>query len=91
MSEELEKKTDGQSEKPAKKKDKKPNPIVRFGRWISKFVRETKSELKKVVWPTPKQTFKNTGIVIFVVILCGAVVALVDFGLGRLLQFALGS
>ncbi|MCL2365706.1 MAG: preprotein translocase subunit SecE [Oscillospiraceae bacterium] len=38
---------------PAKKKVKGSN---RFAKWF----REMRSELKKVVWPTPKQTVNNT-------------------------------
>ena len=29
-----------------------------------KWVREMKSELKKIVWPTPKKTMKDTGTVL---------------------------
>ena len=42
--------------------NKKPNIFVRTGRRISKWFREMKSELKKVVWPTPKQLAQNTGV-----------------------------
>ena len=40
------------------KKKKKPGLFKRIG----KFFRESKSELKKVVWPTKKQTLNNTGV-----------------------------
>ena len=43
--------------------NKKPNFFVRTGRGIAKWFREMKSELKKVVWPTPQQVGKNTLIV----------------------------
>ena len=49
-----------------KEKDSKPGVLKRIG----KFLREVKSELKKVIWPTPKQTAKNTGIVL---VCCGAI------------------
>ena len=39
-----------------KKPDKKPNIFKRIAKWF----REMRSELKKVVWPTPKQVSKNT-------------------------------
>ena len=47
----------------AKKKnaEKKPNIIQRIG----KFFTDCKSEMKKIVWPTIKVTFKNTGVVLF--------------------------
>ena len=60
----------------AKDKEKKPNFFVRIGKRIAKWFRELKSELKKVVWPTPKQTVNNTAVVIVVCILVGAVIAL---------------
>ena len=50
---------------PAKKKKKQ-------GR-ISKWFREMRSELKKVVWPTPKQIGNNT-VVALVIMLLSAVV-----------------
>ena len=44
--------------------NKKPNFFVRTGRRFSKWFREMRSELKKVVWPDGKTTAKNTGTVI---------------------------
>ena len=38
------------------------------GRWF----REMRSELKKVVWPTPEKVAKNTGTVILYSVLIGA-------------------
>ena len=48
-----------------------------FGR-IAKWMRELKSELKKVQWPTAKQTVNSTIIVIACVIVVGVVIALFD-------------
>lgn len=50
---------------------KKPNIFVRFFRRIARWLRELRSELKKVVWPTRKQVFNNTVVVIAVVIIVG--------------------
>ena len=41
-----------------KKDDAKPGFVQRIGKWF----REMKSELKKVVWPTPKAFMKNTAV-----------------------------
>ena len=41
-----------------KKVDKKLPFFKRIGKWF----RDMKSELKKVVWPTPKQTANNTAV-----------------------------
>lgn len=70
----------------AKKKvpEKKPNIFKRMGKGIAKFFRDTKSEIKKIVWPTPKATFKNTGIVLLAMLIVGVVVFGVDTGLQTL-------
>ncbi len=39
-----------------KKDDTKPGFFKRIGKWF----REMKSELKKVIWPTPKALMKNS-------------------------------
>ena len=44
-----------------------------FGKRVAKWWREMKSELKKVIWPTPKQVVKNT-LVALVVMLASAIV-----------------
>ncbi len=46
---------------------------------IVKYFKEVKSELKKVVFPTAKQTRINTTIVILVVIIVGLLIAGLDF------------
>lgn len=66
-----------EKEKKAKssdKKDSKPGFFQRVARWF----REMKSELKKVVWPTPKQTVNNTIVVIVCVIVVAIVLGLFD-------------
>ena len=49
----------------------------------SKFFKEVKSELKKVVWPSGKQVINNTLIVLALVILVGLFI----YGLDSLFQF----
>ena len=53
-------------------KEKKANWFKRAWGAVCKYFRELKSELKKVVWPTPKQVVKNTLIVVACVIVVGA-------------------
>lgn len=60
------------SAKPAKKKG--PGFFGRIARWF----REMKSELKKVQWPTWKQTLNNTLIVIVCVIIVGIFIWVFD-------------
>ena len=46
----------------------------------NRFMKDFKSELKKVIWPTAKQTAKNTFAVLFLVILVSLTVVVLDFG-----------
>lgn len=41
---------------------KRTNEKLGFGARTKKWFRDMKSELKKVVWPTPKQVGKNTAV-----------------------------
>ena len=68
---ETEKKVEKKTEKKA---DKKPGFFARMKRWF----REMKSELKKVQWPTRKQTINNTLIVIACVIVIGICIWVFD-------------
>ena len=67
-----------------KKSDKKSKPgfFARIGRWF----RELKVELKKVVWPTGKQTLNNTLIVIACVVFVGVFIWIFDAVAGGLIQ-----
>jgi preprotein translocase subunit SecE len=47
-------------------------------------------EIKKVVWPTPKQTLASTSVVIVVVILVSVFLGIVDFGLSKVVKLVLG-
>ena len=58
---------------------KKENWFVRAWGAITKYFRELKSELKKVVWPTPQQVGKNTLIVAGCVLVVGLFIWLFDF------------
>ena len=58
--------------------NKKPNIFVRMGTGLSRWFREMKSELKKVQWPTAKQTVNNVIIVIICVIVVGVCIWIFD-------------
>ena len=58
---------------------KKENWFARTWGSIRRYFRELRSELKKVVWPTPKQVAKNTLIVVACVVVIGAFIWLFDF------------
>lgn len=56
----------------AKKKDNKPN---RLARWV----KDLKGELKKVTWPSGKDTLKNVGTVIVCVLMVGVFIWVFDW------------
>lgn len=53
------------------------------------FIREVKIELKKVTWPTRKQTTGTTIVVIIFVFVVAAFLGLFDLGLSKLVQVVL--
>jgi len=57
---------------------------------IMHFLSEAKSELKKVTWPTPKQTMASTSVVIIIVFIVAIYLGIIDFGLAKLVKFILG-
>ena len=57
---------------------KKANWFKRAFGAIAKYFRELKSELKKVVWPTPQQLLKNTLIVVACVLVVGVFIWVFD-------------
>ena len=70
---------------------KKQNWFKRTLSAIGRYFRELRSELKKVVWPTPKQVVKNTLIVLACVLVVGVFIWVLDyvagFGIAELLKF----
>ena len=58
---------------------KKKNWFARAWGSVAKYFRELRSELKKVVWPTPKQVLKNALIVLACVVVVGVFIWLFDF------------
>ena len=75
----------GKKDKKADKKAK-PSLFARVGKWL----KDMKSELKKVQWPTRKQTVNNTLIVIACVVVVGIFIWLFDLvankGIGLILS-----
>ena len=54
----------------------------RAGKAVARYFRELRSELKKVVWPTPQQVLKNTLVVAACVVCIGVFIWLFDFVAG---------
>jgi preprotein translocase subunit SecE len=68
------------SKKPAAKKKKKG------GNRVAKWFREMRSELKKVVWPTPKQIVNNTLIALSLMAASAVVIWALDQVGGQIFQ-----
>ena len=65
----------------ADKTEKKPGLVAKIKNWflsVGKFFRDTKSELKKVVWPSKKDTKNNTIVVLVVVAIAAVVMIALD-------------
>lgn len=55
----------------------------------TQFLREVKIELKKVTWPSRKQTLGSTAVVIALVMLISFFLGVVDMGLSNLIRIVL--
>ena len=53
---------------------------------IIQYFKDSKSELKKVVWPTKKQAINHTALVIGFSLALAIFLGLIDFGLNKLLE-----
>jgi preprotein translocase subunit SecE len=80
-----------------KKADGKPKSTrkpdePRFQWWerFQQYLREVVYELKKVVWPSRKETLGTTSVVLVLVILCAVFLGLVDSVLSRLIEMVFG-
>ena len=66
------------------------NKVKIIAEKIIRFLKEAKIELKKVTWPTPRQTLASTSVVIIVVIIVSMFLGIVDFGLAKAIRMVLG-
>ena len=79
---------------PAKKQATTTSPITTkhkdniFGK-AAQFLREVKVELKKVAWPSRKQTIGSTVVVIALVMIISIFLGAVDLGLSSLIRIVL--
>lgn len=63
--------------------------IKEFWKAANQFFREVRVELKKVTWPSRKETIASTSVVLITVILVGFFLGIVDLGLSRLIKIFL--
>jgi len=61
-----------------------------FSEKVRSFLKDVRVELKKVTWPSPKQTLASTLVVIVVVIIVSTLLGIVDFGLTKIIRLVLG-
>ncbi|CDZ24602.1 hypothetical protein CCDG5_1492 [[Clostridium] cellulosi] len=45
---------------------------------LKRYFTETKAEFKKIIWPTPKETFKQTAIVFLAILIFGVFIWALD-------------
>ncbi len=67
-------------------KEKKKKGQNRF----LKYLRDLKSEIKKVVWPSRKQVVNNSAIVLTLMVIVALFLAAVDYGVSFLVKLLLG-
>jgi preprotein translocase subunit SecE len=66
------------------------NKVLDFGREAKNFLRESKAELKKVSWPTRKQVWYSTLVVVLLTAVLAAYLGAVDFVLTAVLRTFIG-
>lgn len=54
------------------------------------YLREVVYEMRKVVWPSRKETVASTAVVLAIVIICGVFLGVVDFILNRFVRLLIG-
>ena len=72
------------------KKQEKEGFFRRTGKRISKWFRERRAELKKVVWPTKKQVLQNTVVVLISVLIIGVFIWIFDAISNLIVQWLIG-
>lgn len=63
--------------------------IKQFWQTTKQFFREVRVELKKVTWPSRKETIASTSVVLVTVIMVAFFLGMVDLGLSRLVRIFL--
>jgi preprotein translocase subunit SecE len=63
----------------SEQQQKKPNILKRLAR----FIKEVRTELKKVIWPSRNQVINNTITVLITCLVIGGIIWILDFILGQ--------
>ena len=64
----------------------KMEKIKEFWKTTKQFFREVRVELKKVTWPSRKETIASTSVVLITVVIVSFFLGIVDLGLSRLVR-----
>ena len=64
------------------------NPIIPAN--VKKYLRDTRGEFKKIVWPNFPTVMKNTGVVLAMCAVTAAIICLADAGLSEIIALLLG-
>lgn len=83
-------KTDKTDKKDKSKKAAPKKNKIGLGQRIKKFFKDYKSELKKIVWLSPKTTFQYTAMVLVVMVIVSAFIGVLDLAFSKLLLFVGG-
>ncbi len=72
------------------KKQENEGFFRRTGKRLSKWFREMRAELKKVVWPSKKQVLQNTVVVLISVLVVGVFIWIFDAISSLIVQWLIG-
>ena len=76
--------------KPPEKKKEKGTSVGDHVAKAGQFLREARTELKKVKWPTRKELMASTAVVIVLVLVVSLFLGIVDFGLIKIIKNIVG-
>ena len=76
--------------KKASPKEKSSGGPAQWYAQAAQFFRECKVELKKVAWPTRKETIASTSVVLVLVMIAAAFLGLVDVSISYVIRMVIG-
>jgi len=71
----------GKKKTEERSKQSKVNPFKKIWNAILRFFKNTKGEVKKIIWPGRQMIIKSTGVVIAAILVIGAGVWIIDYAL----------
>jgi len=72
------------------KKSDEPSAVIAWWYSARQYLREVGYEMRKVVWPSRKETIGSTSVVLVIVLITGVFLGLVDMLLSRLMRLFVG-